>query len=229
MAKSNTTRNPFFAIALLLASTIAVAGKPPPASPEQPAFWLPSDKDLLLELPDRARLETRRDGDINGDGIPDVAFVGGNDDARWLVVKIGYKDELEWGFEPASVYKRLDPYPLGAANLSVKNNVLLVEDLVGGTTATSAKYRYRWEPAQKRMRLIGLDATTYSRTNSHDSVETSWNLLTGAHVVVRGIVNKGAARDSDPAYAYSEPERTVRKSSPVYMEDTPDPDGLVDD
>src|SRR6478672_7477326 len=120
MAKSNTTRNPFFAIALLLASTIAVAGKPPPASPEQPAFWLPSDKDLLLELPDRARLETRRDGDINGDGIPDVAFVGGNDDARWLVVKIGYKDELEWGFEPASVYKRLDPYPLGAANLSVK-------------------------------------------------------------------------------------------------------------
>lgn len=223
MAKSNTTRNAFFAAALLVASTLAAAGG------QQPASSLPSDKDLLLDLPPGARLETRRDGDINGDGIADVAFVGGNEEARWLVVKIGYRDELESGFEPPSINKRLDPYPLGAASLSVKKNVLLVEDLVGGTTATSAKYRYRWEPTQKRMRLIGLDATTYSRTNSHDSVETSWNLLTGAHVVVRGTVNKGAGRDSDPAYLYSKPVRTARKSVPVYMEDTPDAEGSVDD
>lgn len=223
MAKSITTPDAVFAAALLVASSLAAAGG------QQPVSSLPSDKDLLLDLPPGAHLETRRDGDINGDGIADVVFVGGNDDARWLVVKIGYKDEFELGFEPPSTNKRLDPYPLGAASLSIKKNVLLVEDLVGGTTATSAKYRYRWEPAHKRMRLIGLDATTYSRTNSHDSVETSWNLLTGTHVMVRGIVNKGATRDSDPAYRYSKPERTVRKSLPVYMEDTPDPDGSVDD
>lgn len=207
-----------FVAGLLAASTLAAAGG------QQPTFALPSDQDLLLDLPAAARLGTRRDGDINGDGTPDVAFVGGNDDARWLVVKIGYRDELESGYEPASINKRLDPHPLGAASLSVKKNVLLVEDLTGGTTATSAKYRYRWDPTQKRMRLIGLDATSYSRTNSHDSVETSWNLLTGAHVVVRGIVNEGATGESERAYVYSKPARSIRKSAPVYMEDTPEAD-----
>lgn len=227
MAKSSTTRN---AIGLLAMLGLAIAGPAPAKDPPgtgQPEFWIPSDKDLLVDLPDGAHLETRRNGDINGDGIPDVAFVGGNEDARWLVVKIGYKDELDWGFEPASINKKLDPFPLGAASLSVKKDVLVVGDLTGGTTATMATYRYRWDPKLKRMRLIGLDATTYSRTNSHDMVETSWNLLTGAHQVVRGVVNQAAKRDDDPAYLYSKPQRTSRKSVPVYMEDTPNPDGLV--
>lgn len=178
-------------------------------------------------MPDGAHLETRRNGDINGDGIPDVAFVGGNEDARWLVVKIGYKDELDWGFEPASINKNLDPFPLGAASLSVKKDVLVVGDLTGGTTATMATYRYRWDPKLKRMRLIGLDATTYSRTNSHDMVETSWNLLTGAHEVVRGILNEHPKGDDDAAYRMTKPDRTLRKSKPVYMEDTPSPDDPV--
>lgn len=227
MAKSNTRHN---ALPVLLLG-LAMAGPLPAKEPRnagQPEFWMPSDQDLLADLPEGAHLEVRRNGDINGDGIPDVAFVGGNEKARWLVVKIGYKDELDWGFEPASVNRQLDPYPLGSASLSVKKNVLVVEDLTGGTTATMATYRYRWEPASKRMRLIGLDATTYSRTNSHDSIETSWNLLTGAHVATRGIVNTAAKRDDDPAYMYANPERTVRKSVPVYMEDTPDPAGLLE-
>lgn len=226
MAKWNTTRNAIGLLVLGLAMAGPASAKDPP-KPGQSEFWIPSAHDLLADLPEGARLETRRNGDINGDGIPDVAFVGGNDDARWLVVKIGYKDELDWGFEPASVNKGLDPYPLGAASLSMKKNVLLVGDLTGGTTATMATYRYRWDAKVKRMRLIGLDATTYSRTNSHDSIETSWNLLTGAHEVVRGRVNVGAKRNDDPAYLYSKPERTLRKSMPVYMEDTPNPDDLV--
>lgn len=227
MAKWNTTRNAIGLLMLGLAMAGPVSAKDP-ASPGQPEFWIPSDQDLLADLPEGARLETRRNGDINGDGIPDVAFVGGNDDARWLVVKIGYKDELDWGFEPASVNKGLDPYPLGAASLSVKKNVLLVGDLTGGTTATMATYRYRWDPNVKRMRLIGLDATTYSRTNNHDSIETSWNLLTGAHKVVRGILNKDPEGDDDAAYRLTKPDNTVRKTAPVYMEDTPDPAGFVE-
>ena len=227
MAKWTTTRNATGLLLLGLATTgLAVAKDPPKAG--QPEFWMPSDQDLLADLPEGAHLETRRNGDINGDGIPDVAFVGRNDAARWLVVKIGYKDELDWGFEPVSVNKNLDPYPLGTANLSVKKNVLLVEDLTGGTTATMAIYRYRWDAKLKRMRLIGLDATTYSRTNSHDSIQTSWNLLTGTHQVVRGILNREPKSDEDVAYRMTKPDRTLRKSQPVYMEDTPEPGALVE-
>lgn len=228
MAKWTTTRNFLFAAALATMVSPAVARKQPPGPAETPEFPLPSDRELLPDLPDGAHLETRRDGDINGDGIPDVAFVGGSETERWLVVKIGYKDELDWGFEPVSVNKQLDSYPLGAASLSVKKNVLVVEDLTGGTTATNAVYRYRWDPQPKRMRLIGLDAERYSRTNAHDSFKVSWNLLTGAHETVRGILNEHPKGDDDAAYFPQRPVRSVRKSKPVYMEDTPNPDELID-
>lgn len=228
MAKWITTRSSVLAIAWAMAALPVLAQKRPPAAGEQPEFWLPSDQDLLADLPDGARLETRRNGDINGDGIPDVAFVGGNEDARWLVVKIGYKDDLDWGFEPVSVNKQLEPYPLGAASLSVKKDVLVVGDLTGGTTATAATFRYRWDAKEKRMRLIGLDAERYSRTFNHDTLKISWNLLTGAHEVVRGILNRDPQGDDDAAYRYTKPDRTVRKSQPVYMEQTPNPDELID-
>ena len=228
MAKWTTTRNVLAAVALATAMLPALAQKLAPGRTEEPAFPLPPDQDLLADLPDGAHLETRRNGDINGDGIPDVAFVGGNETERWLAVKIGYKDELDWGFEPVSVNKGLDAYPLGAAGLSVKKNVLIVEDLTGGTTATNAVYRYRWDPQRKRMQLIGLDAERYSRTNAHDSFKISWNLLTGAHETVRGILNQHPKGDDDAAYFPQKPVRSVHETQPVYMEDTPNPDDLID-
>lgn len=228
MAKSKAMHRACVAMMVSLLALPVFAQQAQPENAGAPEFWIPSDQDLLADLPAGANLEVRRNGDINGDGIPDVAFVGGNDDERWLVVKIGYKDELDWGFEPVSVNKQLDPYPLAAAGLSVKKHVLVVDDLVGGTTATMANYRYRWEQKTKRMRLIGLDAMHYSRTNEHDLVKTSWNLLTGAHEVVRGILILDPKGEDDPAYRYTKPDRTVRKSPPVYMEDTPDPDALVE-
>jgi hypothetical protein len=212
MAKWTTTRKVFL-VAGLAAS--AVAADAQAAVP---------DAILLEDLPAGSSLEARLDADIDGDGLADVAFVGGNEDQRWLVAKIAHPG----GFEPASIGRNLQPYPLGPASLSVKKNVLLVEDLTGGTTATAATYRYRFDPAAKRMRLIGLDAERYSRTNSHDSLKISWNLLTGAHEVVRGMLDAHPEGDDDAAYRYTKPDRTLRKSNPVYMEDTPDPDDLID-
>ncbi|RYZ16724.1 MAG: hypothetical protein EOO70_03780 [Myxococcaceae bacterium] len=167
------------------------------------------------------------DRDINGDGIPDTAFVGGTEDERRLVVLVGYKDELEWGHEVAQAGK-LPTYPLGPAQLSVKKNVLVVEDLTGGTTATNAIYRYRWDARLKRLQLIGLDAERYSRTNTHDAFKISWNLLTGAHDTVRGILDKAPKGGDDAAYRYTKPSRTQHKTRPVYIEDTPDADALID-
>ena len=184
----------------------------------------PDDAALLQELPAGSSIETRFDADIDGDGIADVAFVGGAEDARWLVVKMGRKDG---GFEPASVDRGLD-HPLAPASLSARKHVLLVDDLTGGTTATATTYRYRRDPAAKRMRLIGIDAERYSRTNSHDSLKISWNLLDGAFETVRGVLNEHPKDDNDVAYFVQKPVRTLRKSNPVYLEDTPDPDELID-
>lgn len=209
MAKWTTTRSAFLAGALSVAMR-AQAGAP-------------DDAGLLKDLPAGSSLESRLDADIDGDGIADLAFVGGTEDARWLVVQIGRNG----GFQPASIHRGLG-HALGPASLSLKKQVLLVEDLTGGTTATETTYRYRWDPAAKRMRLIGLDAERYSRTNSHDSLKISWNLLTGAHEMVRGILNQDPNGDDGTAYRYTRPERTVRKSPPVYIEDTPDPDDLID-
>jgi len=210
MAKWTTTRKVFLAAGLAAAALVANAQAAVP------------DAILLEDLPAGSGIETRLDADIDGDGIADVAFVGGVEDSRWLEVEIGRQNG---SFEAASIYRGLD-HPLGPGSLSVKKNVLLVDDLTGGTTATATTYRYRWDPAAKRMRLIGLDAERYSRTNSHDSLKISWNLLTGAHEMVRGILNEDPK--SDAAYNYTRPERTVRKSQPVYMEDTPNPDDLID-
>jgi len=210
MAKWTTTRKVFLAAGLAAAALVANAQAAVP------------DAILLEDLPAGSGIETRLDADIDGDGIADVAFVGGVEDSRWLEVEIGRQNG---SFEAASIYRGLD-HPLGPGSLSVKKNVLLVDDLTGGTTATATTYRYRWDPAAKRMRLIGLDAERYSRTNSHDSLKISWNLLTGAHEMVRGILNEDPK--SDAAYNYTRPERTVRKAQPVYMEDTPNPDDLID-
>jgi hypothetical protein len=210
MAKWTTTRSAF------LAAAMSVATQAQAAAPDSAA--------LLEDLPAGSSLEARLDADIDGDGVADVAFIGGNEDQRWLVAKMGLENG---GFESAAIDHRL-AHPLGPASLSAKKRVLLVEDLTGGTTATATTYRYRWDQAAKRMRLIGLDAERYSRTNSHDSLKISWNLLTGDFETVRGMLNEHPKGDDDAAYRYTKPERTIRKSSPVYMEDTPDPDDLVD-
>lgn len=212
MAKSNTTRNAFLAIALAL------------AAPAQAQVAVPDEAALLEELPAGSSIEALLDTDIDGDGNIDVAFVGGVEDTRWLLVKMGRQGG---GFEPASINRNLD-HPLGPASLSVRKHVLLVEDLTGGTTATATTYHYRFDPATRRMRLIGIDTERYSRTFSHDSLKISWNLLTGDFELVRSILNQRPAGRDNAAYRYTKPERTMRKSNPVYMGDTPNPDDLID-
>lgn len=73
----------------------------------------------------------------------------------------------------------------------VKNSVLLLRDMTGGTTAVASTHRFRWDAKLGAMRLIGLDATLYSRTYAHDGQEPSWNLLTGSLVNRTLRLNKG--------------------------------------
>lgn len=204
------------AVALLIAAPLSAQPGPIPAmSAEQVASMLDGGN----------RLEKRVDGDLNGDGDIDTVFVGRGEDQRSLMVWLAYRSEVDFGHQPVGTLQ-LDPHPLGDAGLSIRKGVLLIEDLTGGTTASQSTYRYRYDPKAERMRLIGLDAERYSRTNSHGTVKLSWNLLTGDRIVERGEVNDSG--QGDQAIDYAPAKRDKRPSKPLYMETTPNPDSLLE-
>lgn len=165
----------------------------------------------------------RADGDLNGDGAADTAYGVAGEDARSVTVLATQPPGAKTPYKPIGVLK-LEPYSLGPATLSVAKGVLKIEDFTGGTTAISAIYRYRFDAPSGRMRLIGLDATLYSRTYAHDGFEMSWNLLTG-DIVTRDLkLNK---RGGDAAYDKAFERRFKRPSKPLYMETTPDPEEVM--
>jgi hypothetical protein len=168
-------------------------------------------------------VEARIDVDINGDGHVDTAVVmrDAEHDARGLQVLIGYVDAGGRGHDPIDGVA-LDPYPLGAATLAFRNGVLVVDDLTGGTTAIASTYRWRYDPEEHRMRLIGDDVSHYSRTNAHDALEISTNRLTGLRI--RQVMKRldepaadGAAYDPQPEIRESVP------TTPIWMAESPTP------
>lgn len=197
-----------YCLCLTAAATAAFASEriqPPPMSAEEIANY----------IPDGARIETRLDADVNGDGMPDTIFIAASDDRRVLKVMMAYVDEFDTGHDPVGEVE-MDVDPLGTASLSVKKGVLLVEDLTGGTTAIQSLYRYRFDAKARRMRLIGDDVTLYSRTNAHDSTSISTNRLTGARTTkVSKIEGDG--------YVDQPPKQGKVPIKPVYMEDAPLP------
>ncbi len=203
-----------FAVAIVMfgAAHVAVcADRPqhPPMTAEQ----------LAPYLPDGANIETRLDADLTGDGIRDLAVVAANDDARVLKVMIGYVDEFSLGLDPVGEM-RMGSAPLGAASLTVKKGVLIVEDLDGGTTAIQSLYRFRFDPKQTKMRLIGDDVTLYSRTNAHDSRSISTNRLNGMQIVKRSVVGEDGYTD--------QPEQKKKVgTAPIWIEDAPLPEDTL--
>jgi hypothetical protein len=182
-----------------------------------------TDKVLHQGIEMGQELTGRADGDLNNDGASDTAYGVASEDARSVTVMATQKPGAKTPYRPIGVLK-LEPYPLGPVSLSIAKGVLKVEDLTGGTTATSAIYRYRFDQATGRMRLIGLDATVYSRTYAHDGFETSWNLLTGDAVTRELRLNK---RGGDAAYDKAAERRFKRPSKPLYMETTPEPEEVM--
>ncbi len=168
-------------------------------------------------------VEVEARADLNGDGLPDLAYVARSEDMRELRVVTSYRSETDFSENPVQALA-LDPYPLGDAALAVKDRVLLLSDLTGGTTAVASTHRFRWDAKLGAMRLIGLDATLYSRTYAHDGKEASWNLLTGTLVTRTLKLNNGPG---DAAYASVSEKRQKRPSKPLRLEDAPSGDDLL--
>ncbi|TXH72024.1 MAG: hypothetical protein E6Q88_07145 [Lysobacteraceae bacterium] len=180
----------------------------------QPATM--TEEDLVTYMPENAKIEVRLDEDVNGDGLRDLVFGARSEEARVLKVMLAFANEFELGFDPVGEMAMSDS-PLGSAVLSVKKNVLIVEDLSGGTTAVQSLYRFRYDPGEGRMRLIGDDVSLYSRTNAHDSTSVSTNRLTGARTTTESEI-KGEE------YVDKPPVRSKVSSKPVYMEEAPLPE-----
>lgn len=172
-------------------------------------------------------LEVELHADFNGDGHADVAYVVRGDDKRELRVATTFVTEVEIGENPPQVLA-LDPYPLGPAQLSAKDSakgqVLVLQDLTGGTTAVFSTHRFRWDTKLQAMRLIGLDATLYSRTFAHDGKEASWNLLTGDLVTRTLRLRKGSY---DVAYDKIGERKRKKPSPPLKLEGSPSGDNLL--
>lgn len=194
------------ALAALLIATPAAAQE---ATPE-----------IKAHLAKGEAVESVTQGDLNGDGQPDIVLIGRSDETRTVKALLRQGGKLV----PAGALK-LDTYPLGPADVVIAKGVLKITDLVGGTTAVNSVYRYRLVPgARPRMRLIGLDATLYSRTYAHDGYEISWNLLTGDYLTRDMKLNK---KGGDAAYDPIIEKKSRKPSKPLFMEDSPDPNELL--
>lgn len=207
---------------LALTATLLAAGTAQAMErPEVPAM---SDDAIGATLEAGQEVETRVDGDMNGDGDIDAAWIVRGNDKRFLRVRFAARGEFDLNHEPAGSVE-LDAFPLGPAEMTVSKGVLIVRDVTGGTTAISATYRYRGERTKPRMKLIGLDATLYSRTYAHGGAEMSWNLLTGDVVATKlKLVGSG----ENARYDKSAVKRFKRPVKTYYMEDTPSAEDTLD-
>jgi hypothetical protein len=169
------------------------------------------------EIRDGETLVTRVDGDLDGDGMADTAWITSSEDKRELVVHLT---------DGATEALTLDTTPLGPGTLAIKGGVLLFEDLTGGTTAIAATRRYRFDKNEIRMRLIGYDATFYSRTEAHNGFEVSWNLVTGAAITRTMQLNRSGKGDAE--FNRIDEHRQVKRSRRVWLSETPSPEDLIE-
>lgn len=167
-------------------------------------------------------LEVRAEGDLNGDGVDDIAYIVGTIDSRTLTVLLSVKHEFDFEFRQERL--PLEITLLGPGSLTIAPGTLTVEDLTGGTTAVASTRRYRYDKAEGRMRLIGLDATLYSRTFAHDGFEFSWNLLNGDLITRELHLNEGGG---DAAYDPIVEKKGKRRTGEVWLADSPDPEQLI--
>ena len=177
-----------------------------------------------IELPPGTELERRADGDLNGDEVNDIAFIAGNENSRSLTVLLSARGEFDVDFTAETL--ELEPTLLGPGSLEIAGNVLTFRDLTGGTTAVASTRRYRYDGLRKRMRLIGMDATVYSRTNAHDGFEASWNLLNGDAVTRALRLVEGAGEDP---YETGRERRFKHRVRPQWLADSPDPETMLEE
>ncbi|WP_133499984.1 hypothetical protein [Cognatilysobacter terrigena] len=166
------------------------------------------------------KLVQRVDAPILREGSDDAVFVYSGDEGHRVAV--AHFDRKPREAEPIVIDQlELPSSPFDPPHVSVQKRVVVIEQMTGGTMATQATYRFRLDPEQDCMGLIGLDASRYDRMGANDGYRISWNLLTGKFISQR-MWAQGSTKK--PA-----PER-VSKRAPgaVCMSLIDTPDDLID-
>jgi hypothetical protein len=177
-----------------------------------------------IQLDPGTEVETRVEGDLNGDEADDTAYVAFGEDSRTLTVLLSNRGEFDVEYLPEVL--ALEPTMLGPGALTIERGVLRFEDLTGGTTAVSSIRRFRYDALRKEMRLIGLDATLYSRTYAHDGFEMSWNLLNGDVITREMHLNEGGG---EAAYDKVAERRFKYRMRPQWLAASPDPETMLEE
>lgn len=154
------------------------------------------------------KIEEEIKGDLNRDGVPDVALklvedlpAKDKDDAatargRVLVVLLRKTDGR---FERAGVAVGLllctrcggafYGVAESPAEVSIRNGVLIVKQSFGSRELTEMTYRFRYDAAARRFQLIGFDKVMTDRLTGRTTDEST-NYLTGLKIVKKFRVNE---------------------------------------
>ena len=177
-----------------------------------------------LALASGTELEVRADGDLNGDGVDDIAYVAGNGATRALSVLLS--DREDGGVEYAVETLELETGRVNPGSLAIAGGQLTFEDLTGDNTVVASTRRFRHDGLRKRMRLIGLDATEYSRINAENGFEMTWNLVTGDAVTHELRLVEGAGEDP---YEQGPARRLEYRVRPQFLSESADPGTMIEE
>jgi hypothetical protein len=200
---------------LLFAASSGLHAAQPPVSVAEIREFVPAGRKVIARL----------DADVNRDGVPDVVFVAASDSEHTVTVLMRLHGKTVDGKGQMKGLQGIDSLqievtPHGPPTVSVRKDVLIIESMTGGSSVrTTAIYRYRFEPDEGRMRLIGLDA---ERTSSTAGIKMSWNTLNGTRIVQRSKVDSQGFR-------FGPESKSIEKAGgPIYMSLTPNPEDILD-
>jgi hypothetical protein len=145
-------------------------------------------------------LEDQAAGDLNGDGVPDLALkliqqkpAGARDDEtleRQRALVVLFKDATGMLRRAAVADKVLQCTSCGGAfygvvdapaEVRIERGVIVVNQEFGSREVTEHTYRFRYEPADAKFVLIGFDGTSRDRLTGTVTVEST-NFLTGRKI-----------------------------------------------
>lgn len=142
-------------------------------------------------VPKGWKVETRVNGDLNGDRAPDAVLrlINGSGDRALLVLQQSNGQWRRIGVAPRLLLCSTCGGMLGSIEIKIENGVILVDQLRGSREAVKTLHRFWIDRATNRLVLIGLDVQAYDRATG-DETRTSSNFLTGQKITEKYRANQ---------------------------------------
>lgn len=148
-------------------------------------------------VPSGWRIEIIARGDLNGDKLEDLALVLIDKDMRemvkpeseqgrrMLIVLVASNDDVyvQIGLN-RNLLRCSQCFGImgGGPEVSIKNGVLIVDQLAGSRFTDQGVWRFRFEANDRKLRLIGLDVRHTDRSIGESKIKST-NYLTGKQIV----------------------------------------------